>query len=206
MAVIKSKNVSTLTRALKTTQSKQVKDDLFSETGSVAIVNSNAKHSPSSFSGASSSRLRRSFRTLKSISSGTKGVDAMRDLWKQTGMKTNGRKLLVDTLVISNVENSVENERQKVRRRRCKRACRIHRRVHSDVTTSSSQSSASIKRSNSDSCSDTSPPYVDAPPKKPLTYSSSTEVYAEVYGEEVEKQKIPRKINHQKTKHKSYQR
>ncbi len=39
-------------------------------------------------------------------------------------------------------------------------------------------------RSHSDGCSDTSPPYIDTRAKKPLTYSSSTEVYAEVYDQE----------------------
>jgi hypothetical protein len=115
----------------------------------------------------------------------------MKDLWKQTGMKTNGRKLLaVDNDDLEAVDG--ENRRRSHRRKRRKRACRVHRRVHS----SSSSQSPKSTRSNSDACSDTSPPYVGvnvgnvASAKKPLAYSSSTEVYAEVYDQETEKRKV----------------
>ena len=38
--------------------------------------------------------FRNSIKSLKN----NKGVEAMRELWQQTGMITNGRKLLVDSL------------------------------------------------------------------------------------------------------------
>ena len=214
LAVIKSKNVSTLTRAFKSAPKVGPKQEIqFSETGAVIVREkltrtgvgvANHVVGVDAVNGitAGNSRLRNSFRTLKSRSS--KSVDAMKDLWKQTGMKTNGRKLLMidnNDLVAMTTTLEGDERRQNQRRRRRKRACRIHRRVHTNVTSSSSQSSSHssqstkiTSRSNSDACSDTSPPYVGinvgvGGRKPPLTYSSSTEVYAEVYDEESEKRK-----------------
>ena len=199
LAVMKSKNVSTLTRAFKSAQKVQPADEnLFSETGLIFVKEklSSRSSSSSATTVTTTGRLRSSFRALKSRSS--QSVDAMKDLWKQTGMKTNGRKLLaVDNDDVDAITR--DDRRHSHRRRRRKRACRVHRRVHatsSNATSSSSssQSSRSPKfssRSNSDACSDSSPPYVGvASQKKPLAYSSSTEVYAEVYDEENEMRKI----------------
>lgn len=188
-AVMKSKNVSTLTRALKSAQKNQPSEvNLFSETGLIFLKERLSSKSSSSLAPTETTtgRLRSSFRALKTRSS--QSVDAMKDLWKQTGMKTNGRKLLaVDNYDVAN------ERRHSHQRHRRKHACRVHRRVHK-ATSSSSQPSQSQKfslHSNSDECSDSSPPYVDvASQKKPLTYSSSTEVYAEVYDEESEMRKI----------------
>ena len=105
LAVIKSKNVSTLTRAFKSAPKVGPKQEIqFSETGAVIVREkltrtgvgvANHVDGVDAVNGvtAGNSRLRNSFRTLKSRSS--KSVDAMKDLWKQTGMKTNGRKLLM---------------------------------------------------------------------------------------------------------------
>jgi hypothetical protein len=140
-AVIKSRNVATLTRALKKVKPSNDKDRTFAETGKPNVAklprtsnNLSERTSNNLLERTSNNRLRNSFRTLRSLSRGSKGVDLMRDLWKQTGMKTNGRKLLVDTLVTSeNVQNKnveSEMERYRSRRRRRKRACKIHRKVH----------------------------------------------------------------------------
>ena len=138
-AVIKSRNVATLTRALKKVKPQSNNEDrTFAETGKTTVqktsYNRLERTSNNQLERTSNNRLRNSFRTLRSLSRGSKGVDLMRDLWKQTGMKTNGRKLLVDTLVASdNVENvESEMERYRSRRRRRKRACKIHRRVHGE--------------------------------------------------------------------------
>ena len=83
-AVMKSKNVTTLTRAMQNKEHGK-----------------NGSLSSSSSKGAGSrrnNRLRNSIRTLRSISRGSKGIEVMKSLWQQTGMKTNGRKLLVDSL------------------------------------------------------------------------------------------------------------
>ena len=80
-AVMKSKNVTTLTRAMKNKH-----DDANSSTGS--SKRRSFRRNP----------LRSSIRTLRSLSRSSKGVDAMKNLWQQTGMKTNGgRRLLVDS-------------------------------------------------------------------------------------------------------------
>jgi hypothetical protein len=164
LAVIKSRNVATLTRALKTTSTKihpsnnsevrhfgqpinrpsvrNVERTLSTESESVTVESFSRRSSASS-----NNRLRNSFRTLRSLSRGSKGVDVMRDLWKQTGMKTNGRKLLVDTLDKDD-EVVDENERRRAKRRRRKRACRIHRRIHSDGVSSQSSSSQSLRSSS----------------------------------------------------------
>ena len=163
LAVIKSRNVATLTRALKTTSTKihpsnssevrhfgqptrksvNVERTLSTESESVTVESFSRRSSEQG-----SNRLRNSFRTLRSLSRGSKGVDVMRDLWKQTGMKTNGRKLLVDTLDKDD-EVVDENERRRAKRRRRKRACRIHRRVHSDGLSSNSSSSQSPRLTSS---------------------------------------------------------
>lgn len=86
VAVMKSRNVTSLTRALR---SKKVdpKGSQSSELSAIASGSlSKRKHN-----------LRGSYRSTKKISRGSvSGVSLMRDLWKQTGMKTNGRKLLAD--------------------------------------------------------------------------------------------------------------
>ena len=136
-AVIKSRNVATLTRALKKVKPHAKEDRTFSETGKTTVTTVTVQRTGNErLQKTSNNRLRNSFRTLRSLSRGSKGVDLMRDLWKQTGMKTNGRKLLVDTLVtnenIANVES--EMERYRSRRRRRKRACKIHRKVHGECS------------------------------------------------------------------------
>jgi len=164
LAVIKSRNVATLTRALKSTSTKihpsnssevrhfgqptrksvNVERTLSTESETVTVESFGRRSSDGS------NRLRNSFRTLRSLSRSSKGVDVMRDLWKQTGMKTNGRKLLVDTLDKDD-EIVDENERRRAKRRRRKRACRIHRRVHSDGLSSNSSSSQSPRLTSSSS-------------------------------------------------------
>ena len=181
LAVIKSRNVATLTRALKTTSTKihpsnssevrhfgqptrksvNVERTLSTESESVTVESFSRRSSEQG-----SNRLRNSFRTLRSLSRGSKGVDVMRDLWKQTGMKTNGRKLLVDTLDKDDVDEVVdENERRRAKRRRRKRACRIHRRVHSDGLSSNSSSSQSPRLTSSSRCQFHRPLFMTTVPK-----------------------------------------
>ena len=181
LAVIKSRNVATLTRALNTTSTKihpsnssevrhfgqatrksvNVERTLSTESESVTVESFSRRSSEQG-----SNRLRNSFRTLRSLSRGSKGVDVMRDLWKQTGMKTNGRKLLVDTLDKDDVDEVVdENERRRAKRRRRKRACRIHRRVHSDGLSSNSSSSQSPRLTSSSRCQFHRPLFMTTVPK-----------------------------------------
>ena len=125
-AVIKSKNVSTLTRAM------------------------NSKNS-----------LRNSFKKLKKKAN---GIEAVKDLWQQSGMKTNGRKLLTDSL-------SEEDERSNhhFNRKQPKRLKK--QQVHP------------IEKSPSTSSSErTTPPYKQVlNVKRSVSLTSSTELYAEVY-------------------------
>ena len=150
-AVMKSKNVTTLTRAMnKTTPDPD--------------------HHQATFSRGS--KLRNSLKNLKA----SRGIEAVRDLWMQSGLKTNGRKLLVDSLS--------EEEEQKINhfnRRQPKRlknrnnqigACRIH-----GGPKLSSSSSGSAESSDA-----TSPPYKQVLGfKRSVSLTSSTELYAEVY-------------------------
>ena len=151
-AVMKSKNVTTLTRAMnKTTPDPD-------------------HHHQTTFSRGS--KLRNSLKNLKA----SRGIEAVRDLWMQSGLKTNGRKLLVDSLS--------EEEEQKINhfnRRQPKRlknrnnqigACRIH-----GGPKLSSSSSGSAESSDA-----TSPPYRQVLGfKRSVSLTSSTELYAEVY-------------------------
>ena len=63
----------------------------------------------------------------------------MRELWQQTGMKTNGRKLLVDSLSEED-ENNTESTKNRKYPKRLKRQGQC--RVHPKLTSSSSGSSA----------------------------------------------------------------
>lgn len=142
-AVMKSKNVTTLTRAMN-------------KNGGAGSFRRGGK-------------LRSSLKSLKS----SFGLEAMRDLWQQTGMKTNGRKLLVDSLSEEDEQSvaaAVKTRRlvnQRIRRQKhyCG-PCRLHAKL-------SSSSSGS---------EETAPPYKKVfAARKALSLTSSTELYAEVY-------------------------
>jgi len=86
VAVMKSRNVTSLTRALR---SRKV-DPMSCQISESSAINRG------SFS-RKKNNLRSSIRSIKNISKGSmSGVSLMRDLWRQTGMKTNGRKLIAD--------------------------------------------------------------------------------------------------------------
>ena len=141
-AVMKSKNVTTLTRAMN-------------------------KSDPDTFSRGS--KLRNSLKnTLKHS---RRGIEAVRDLWQQTGMKTNGRKLLVDSLSEEDEKVNHFNRRQPKRLKKNQvGACRIH---GGKLSSSSSGSAASEA---------TNPPYRHVLGyKRSVSLTSSTELYAEVY-------------------------
>ena len=82
-AVMKSKGVSTLTRAVSRARSSQ---------RSQQSVRSSIRRS---FRHRSSRRKKPRSRT-ESLRQGA-GIESMRDLWEKTGMKTNGRKLLIES-------------------------------------------------------------------------------------------------------------
>ena len=82
-AVMKSKGVSTLTRAVSRARSSQ---------RSQQSVRSSIRRS---FLHRSSRRKKPRSRTA-SLRQGA-GIESMRDLWEKTGMKTNGRKLLIES-------------------------------------------------------------------------------------------------------------
>ena len=140
-AVMKSKNVTTLTRAMNTKESSLSRG----------------------------SKLRNSLKALKA----SRGIEAVRDLWQQSGLKTNGRKLLVDSLSEEEIQSVNHfNRRQPKRLKRSNQigACRIH---GPKLSTSSSGSAASEA---------TTPPYKQVLGfKRSVSLTSSTELYAEVY-------------------------
>ena len=138
-AVMKSKNVTTLTRAMNQRKALFVDSPYLSQRnrGGIKIVDGSKPYLTSKDSTGSTSsgitisststedsldgsstrrsrrfkrnanRMRNSVRTIQSLSRGSKGVDLMRNLWQQTGMITNGRKLLIDSL--SEDEGSVSS-------------------------------------------------------------------------------------------------
>ena len=103
-AVIKSRNVSTLTKAMSRNHRQ-----------------ASAMHGSTSSDGSRKSlrrsRLRNSVRALKAISK-SHGVTAIRDLWEKTGMRTNGRKLLVDSMSEEDGNENRETPSQRRRRRK----------------------------------------------------------------------------------------
>merc|ERR1711944_241068 len=88
----------------------------------------------------------------------------MRELWQQTGMITNGRKLLVDSLSEeeeTDLQNKQHNHRKYPKRVKRPGQCRIHPKLSSSSTT---------------------PPYRQVYNKRTtVSLTSSTEMYAEVY-------------------------
>ena len=73
-AVMKSKNVTTLTRAMNTHKNSS-NSDVESQLGG------NSSTSPLSRKGGAGGKLRSSIRALKRAS----GIEAVKDLWQQTG-------------------------------------------------------------------------------------------------------------------------
>lgn len=140
-AVMKSKNVTTLTRAM----------------------NKNS----SSLSRSTSDRLRSSLKILKKA----RGIEAVKDLWQQSGMKTNGRKLLTDSLSEEDEKsNHYFNRKQP---KRLKMTCKKHEALAGKLSSSSSAASE-----------ETSPPYrqvLNPRKRSSISLTSSTELYAEVY-------------------------
>lgn len=140
-AVMKSKNVTTLTRAM----------------------NKNS----SSLSRSTSDRLRSSLKLLKKA----RGIDAVKDLWQQSGMKTNGRKLLTDSLSEEDEKsNHYFNRKQP---KRLKTTSKKHETLTAKLSSSSSAGSE-----------ETSPPYrqvLNPRKRSSISLTSSTELYAEVY-------------------------
>ena len=142
-AVMKSKNVTTLTRAM---------------TKNGIIPSSSEKRSHFSRGG----KLRSSLKAMKKAS----GIEAVKDLWLQSGMKTNGRKLLTDSLSEED-EKSNHHFNKKQPKRLKKSQCRVHTKLSS---------------SSSGSSEGTSPPYRQVLNyKRTVSLTSSTELYAEVY-------------------------
>lgn len=90
-AVIKSRNVSTLARAMQNGNGKV----------NAGVGGLDGRRS--------ANRLRNSLRGLKRhVMMQTRGPEAMRELWQKTGMKTNGgRKLIADSSVSE--DNSAED-------------------------------------------------------------------------------------------------
>ena len=88
MAMMKQKNVNTLTNAVRK-----------SKDGSLL----NRKNS---------NRMRKSLRALKRLTN-NQGVDAMRELWERSGQRTNGRKLLVESLSENEEQDGTTNGNNK---------------------------------------------------------------------------------------------
>ena len=121
-AVMQSKNVTTLTRAMDQRKALSIDSPYLnqkvlgnrpylSSKGSIGSISTSSSctstedvnNTPSAARRSrkfkrNSNRLRNSVRTIQSLSRGSKGVDLMKNLWLQTGMITNGRKLLIDSL------------------------------------------------------------------------------------------------------------
>lgn len=152
-AVMKSRNVTTLTRAMKRQRQMALKDSSSDE----------GTNSVRKFQRRSKDKLRNSIRSLRSISKNSRGVDVMRDLWQQTGMKTNGRKLLVDSL-----SDEEPDQSPLTRATRQRRPCRVHGATY-------------VQQSSPSSGSDTTPPYRSVLGRRHSSLTSSTELYAEVY-------------------------
>ena len=120
-AVMKSKNVTTLTRAMNQRKALNIESPYLNQkvignksqlTGKESTSSSGTTDSYTSTEDGisddakrrsrrfkrNSNRIRNSVRTIQSLSKGSKGIDLMKSLWQQTGMITNGRKLLIDSL------------------------------------------------------------------------------------------------------------
>ncbi|TRY67672.1 hypothetical protein TCAL_03096 [Tigriopus californicus] len=139
-AVIKSRNRSTLTRAMGSKASGQ----------------------------RSSSRrtyLRNSIRAVKSISKGP-GKQVMRDLWQKSGMKTNGRKLIADSLSEDESGDSQDGRSKYLKKRGRKLPKRNHSIGSSSVSSSESTLSGSYQT-----------PFTNGP----RSHAFSSGIYAEVY-------------------------
>lgn len=103
-AVMRSRNVSTLTKAMKRNMSDQ------------SSSNSSSKSSRSgSFK---RSKLRRSLRAIKKTLVTNQGL---RELWEKSGMKTNGRKLLLDSMDEEEQSQKTDENDANPRQRRVKR-------------------------------------------------------------------------------------
>lgn len=140
-AVIKSRNRSTLTRAMGSKASTQR---------------------------SSSSRrtyLRNSIRAVKSISKGP-GKQVMRDLWQKSGMKTNGRKLIADSLSEDESGDSQESRAKYLKKRGRKLPKRNHSIGSSSVSSTESTLSGSYQT-----------PFANGP----RSQAFSSGIYAEVY-------------------------
>ena len=70
----------------------------------------------------------------------TSGIEAVKDLWQQSGMKTNGRKLLTDSL--SEEDEKSNHQFNKKQPKRLKKQCRVHGGPGSGSKLSSSSSSS----------------------------------------------------------------
>eukprot|EP00095_Tigriopus_kingsejongensis_P004836 maker-scaffold713_size108309-snap-gene-0.12 protein:Tk04836 transcript:maker-scaffold713_size108309-snap-gene-0.12-mRNA-1 annotation:"hypothetical protein L798_06166" len=110
-AVIKSRNRSTLTKAMGSRLSNPQ-------------------------SSMRRTYLRNSIRTLRSISRG-QGKEVMRDLWQKSGMKTNGRKLLPDSLSEGESQD-LGGARAKYHRKRGRKVPKRNSSVGSSSTSSNS--------------------------------------------------------------------
>ena len=154
-AVIRSRNVSTLTRAMAINGSS-----------ALGSVRSSFKRN---------NRLRNSAKALKRSLTRNQGVGAVRELWQKTGMITNGRKLLVDSLSEEEDEKEDDDESKKSRKRR--RYCKLHGKRIPATAASSLSSSA---RSSSISSLEESQYQM---PFKPSGHrsQSSTDLYDDVY-------------------------
>ena len=97
------------------------------------------------------SRLRNSLRRLKALGS-NHGSSAMKELWERSGMKTNGRKLVLEA-PIEEVEKADGLETSHRRRRR-KRGSKLPTKRFPSVSTGSSGSIGSLSSSNSSVCFD----------------------------------------------------
>jgi hypothetical protein len=161
-AVIKSRNVTTLTRAMSHQTNKSSDTGLTGTTTTTGSIRRGGT-------------LRNSLKSLRN----SRGIEAMRDLWQQTGMKTNGgRKLLVDSLSEEETEQGglkeVNQQRKRQYPKRLKRQsgggggpCRVH---------------GKLSNSSSSGSEGTSPPYRQVfGTKRTVSLTSSTELYAEVY-------------------------
>ncbi len=138
--LIKSKNITTLTRAMK------------------------SKDNSGNFSRGK--KLRNSLKALKIKHSS--GIEAVKDLWQQSGMKTNGRKLLTDSLSEEDEKSNHHFNRKQPKRVKKSQSKSIY--DHGKLSSSSSASEG------------TSPPYRSVLNcKRSVSLTSSTELYAEVY-------------------------
>ena len=155
-AVTRSRNVSTLTRAMAINGSS-----------ALGSVRSSFKRNQ---------RLRNSAKALKRSLTRNQGVGAVRELWQKTGMITNGRKLLVDSLSEEDEKDEASSGGDSAKKARKRRYCKHHGKRIPTHPGSLSSSAASSSVSSLE----------ESPYQMPFKASghrsqSSTDLYDDVY-------------------------